>query len=153
MAVYTSCPPSDDMLIARPATLRLRDRALVRQLGRYTTVGVVCTATFTALYLVLSSRFADDAANTVALVSAALLNTALNRRHTFGVTGHVGAARHHVQGLVILSLTWILTTVALAVLHHVAPAATDLTALAVLSVANLGGTGLRFVLFRSWVFR
>ena len=60
---------------------------------------------------------------------------------------------HQGQGLVVFGLAWSMTAGSLAVLHAVAPDASSTVELAVLVVANLGATVLRFVLLRRWVFR
>ena len=80
-------------------------------------------------------------------------DTAANRRLTFGVRGRDGAAGHQFQGLIIFGLGLGLTTGALALLGHLAPGASQAVELAAIIVANAVATVLRFVLFRSWVFR
>ena len=69
------------------------------------------------------------------------------------VRGSAGAARHQFQGLIVFGLGLVLTTGALALLGHVAPDAGQPVELAVIILANAVATVLRFVLFRSWVFR
>ena len=72
---------------------------------------------------------------------------------TFGFRGSENAVRHQGQGLLVFSLGWALTSGSLALLSTVAPAAPHAVELAVLVVANLAATVLRFVLLRQWVFR
>src|SRR5207244_8607081 len=93
------------------------------------------------------------AANLLALVSTAVGNTAANRRLTFGVRGSAGAATHQLQGLIVFGLGLALTTGALAALNAWAPAAPHGVELLVLIVANALSTLLRFVAYRSWIFR
>jgi putative flippase GtrA len=93
------------------------------------------------------------AANVVALLLTTVANTAANRRLTFGVRGRDGAARHQFQGLIVFGLGLCLTTGALALLDHLVPDASRAVELAALVVANAVATAVRFVLFRSWVFR
>jgi putative flippase GtrA len=88
----------------------------------------------------------------VALVVTAVANTAANRRMTFGVRGGAGAT-HQLQGLMVFGLGLVLTTAALAALARWAPAASHTTELIVLIAANGVATVLRFVAFRSWIFR
>jgi putative flippase GtrA len=54
---------------------------------------------------------------------------------------------------VVFALCWALTSSALGILHVAAPSAPRGAELAVLVVANLAATLLRFVLLRRWVFR
>lgn len=127
-------------------------RTLVEQAVRFSLVGGICTVVYSALFLTLAEYLGGTLANTIAMVVGAVLNTALNRRHTFGAAGS-GALRHHAQGLVIFVLTWLLAIGALAAQRVVAPDATHADELVLLTVANLGGTLMRFVLLRAWVFR
>ena len=93
-----------------------------------------------------------QAANFSALLLTAIANTAANRRVTFGIRGPEQAVRHQGQGLLVFFLGWALTAGSLALLAAAAPAAPHSVELAVLVVANLAATVLRFVLLRQWVF-
>ncbi|MGC5168145.1 glycosyltransferase [Luteimicrobium sp. DT211] len=137
---------SDDQ---RPLSRR---QTLLNQALSFGVVGALCTAAYALLFLLLRGSVGSQWANFLALAVTAVLNTGLNRRHTFGIRGSAGAARHHGQGLVVFGLGWALTAGSLAVLHTTAPGASGLAQLVVLCVANLCATLLRFVLFRSWVF-
>ena len=55
--------------------------------------------------------------------------------------------------ILVFALAWGLTSGTLGVLHLVVPGAPRAVELAVLVVANLAATLLRFVLLRHWVFR
>jgi putative flippase GtrA len=57
-----------------------------------------------------------------------------------------------MQGLAILGIALVLTSGSLAVLHAVAPDAGHGVELAVLTIANIAATLVRFLLFRAWVF-
>ncbi|MDO8106966.1 bifunctional glycosyltransferase family 2/GtrA family protein [Isoptericola sp. b441] len=127
-------------------------RGLTGQLIRFATVGVASTAAFSLLYLLLASPLGPQGANLVALLVTAVANTATNRRITFGVRGRRDAWRHHVQGLAVFVLGWVLTAGSLAVLDTTTQAS-RVTELAVLALANLTATVLRFTLLRHWVFR
>jgi putative flippase GtrA len=105
------------------------------------------------LYLLFRGVLGAIAANVVALLITTVANTAANRRLTFGVTGRDGAARHQFQGLIVFGIGLGLTTGALALLGHVAPDAGQAVELAAILLANAVATAVRFVLFRSWVFR
>ena len=126
--------------------------SLLGQLVRFGLVGAASTAAYAVLYVALHPLLGAQAANTAALLVTALGNTALNRRHTFGVRGAEGAARHHAQGLLVFLLGWALTSGSLALLHA-SDAGGRGVELAVLTGANLLATLLRFLLLRSWVFR
>jgi len=126
---------------------------LLRQLVRFAVVGVASTVAYAVLYLLLRGPFGAQAANVTALLVTAVANTAANRRVTFGISGRNRTATHQGQGLVVFGLAWALTSGSLALLAAVAPTAGRVTELAVLVVANLGATVLRFVLLRQWVFR
>jgi putative flippase GtrA len=123
------------------------------QLVRFAAVGVASTLAYLLLYLALRGAVGAQVANALALVSTAVANTAANRRLTFRVRGRGRAATQQVQGLVVFALGLALTAGALAGLHAAVPGAGRLVELAVLVGANLLATLLRFVLFRSWVFR
>jgi len=69
------------------------------------------------------------------------------------VSGRHGAVRHHFQGLAVFALGLVLTSASLSVAHAVIASAGRLTEAGVLTAANLATTGLRFVLFRGWIFR
>jgi putative flippase GtrA len=126
--------------------------ALLAQMLSFVGVGALCTTVYALLYLTLSNPWGDQTANFAAQLVAAVLNTALNRRHTFGVRGREGAARHHGQGLLVFGLGWGLTSGALALLGVLVPGASHVLELGVLCLANLAATALRFLLFRFWVF-
>ena len=120
---------------------------------RFAAVGVVSTLAYVLLYALLRGATGPFAANLVALVLTAVANTAANRRLTFGVRGSTGAATHQVQGLIVFGLGLALTTGALAALTAWAPGASQSVELLVLVLANALATVLRFVAFRSWIFR
>ena len=123
------------------------------QLVRFAAIGVVSTLAYSLLYLGLHGLVGAYAANMLALVITAIGNTAANRRLTFGVRGSAGATTHQLQGLIVFALGLGLTTGALAALHTWLPAASRGVELLVLIVANALATLLRFVAYRSWIFR
>ncbi|WP_234439103.1 bifunctional glycosyltransferase family 2/GtrA family protein [Streptomyces sp. NRRL B-3229] len=125
----------------------------VRQLVRFAAVGVVSTLANLLLYSALRPLTGPQSANALALLLCAVANTAANRHFTFGLSGRGHAARHQGRGLVVFLIGLALTAGSLAVLHHAAPTATHRIELLVLLAANLGATLLRFLLFRTWVFR
>lgn len=123
------------------------------QLIRFAGIGVACTLAYLLLYALLRDPLTAFGANLVALVVTAVVNTAANRRVTFGVRGRRGALAHQFQGLVVFGLGLAFTSAALYGLAAWAPQASQLTEMAVLVAANALATVLRFVAFRSWIFR
>jgi putative flippase GtrA len=125
-------------------------RSLLGQGVRFSAIGILSTLAYLGLFLLLRP-LGPQPANLIALRATAVANTAANRRFTFGVRGAVGAVRHQFEGLVVFAVGLALTSGALAVLHWVADPPRMLE-LAVLVLANLAATVLRFVLLRNWVF-
>jgi putative flippase GtrA len=126
---------------------------MTSQLVRFAAIGVASTLANLLLYLLFRTFMGPLAANVVALLLTTIANTAANRRLTFGVRGRDGAARHQFQGLIVFGIGLGLTTGALALLGVVVANPGTVLELAVIVVANLVATVVRFVLFRSWVFR
>jgi putative flippase GtrA len=127
--------------------------ALARQVVRFAGVGIASTAAYLVLFVALRGLVGAQPANLAALLFTALANTAANRRFTFGVTGRDGVTRHQAQGLVAFAAALALTSGSLVALHAVVPTPGRPAEVAVLVVANLAGTLLRFLLLRGWVFR
>jgi putative flippase GtrA len=127
--------------------------AMPRQLVRFAAIGVASTVANLVLFVLFRGMMGAIAANVVAMLLTSIANTAANRRLTFGVRGNDGAAKHQFQGLIVFGLGLALTTGALALLAQLAPGASQVVELSVIVLANAVATVLRFVLFRSWVFR
>lgn len=127
--------------------------SLLHQLVRFAIVGGLSTVAYAALFWWWSGPLGSQGANFAALLVTAVANTAANRRLTFGIRGPDAALRHQGQGLVVFALGWALSAGSLWILQTTAPAAPRAVELAVVVVANLGATVLRFVLMRGWVFR
>jgi putative flippase GtrA len=125
---------------------------LATRVLRFGAIGVLSTAAYALLYLVLRGVVPAQLANVLALLITAIGNTALNRRITFGVRGTENRARHQLRGLVTFGIGWTLTASSLWLLHtaHAVPAKG--LEILVLTVANLAATVVRFSLFQSWVF-
>ncbi|MFC7990883.1 glycosyltransferase [Streptomyces pilosus] len=126
--------------------------ALLPQLLRFAAVGAASTLFHLLLFLALRPATGAQAANALALLAAAVANTAANRRLTFGVRGRGGALRHQLKGLTAFLVGLALTSGSLAVLHRAAPGAGPRVEPAVLVAANLAATVVRFLLLRAWVF-
>ncbi|WP_239072304.1 bifunctional glycosyltransferase family 2/GtrA family protein [Streptomyces bauhiniae] len=156
-ALTTGSLPLDRL--ARPFGDDPRDReitdvpkGLARQLVGFCVVGGLSTLFYLLLYSGFRQFGGSQAANALALLLSALANTAANRRLTFGVRGRGGAVRHQAQGLVVFAIGLALTSGSLAALNAATTSPAHSTEIAVLVVANLAATVLRFLLFRAWVF-
>ncbi|MFT3661082.1 MAG: bifunctional glycosyltransferase family 2/GtrA family protein [Gordonia sp. (in: high G+C Gram-positive bacteria)] len=121
------------------------------QVIRFVTVGVASTLAFALLYLVLHTHLGAQASNFLALAITAVLNTAANRRFTFGVRGRRGLVGHHLFGWGVFLFGWAVTAGSLAVLHAAVPDSGRVLELGVLVVANLVATATRFAGLR-WIF-
>jgi putative flippase GtrA len=137
----------------RPGWPDSRHYQLAGQLARFVGVGVASTVTYVLLYLLLRGTMDAQAANAISLLVTAVANTAVNRRVTFGIRGRMHAARHQARGLIAFGAGLALTSGALIALHAASARPSRAAEVAVLVVANLVATVLRFVLYRSWVFR
>ncbi|MEU6978351.1 MULTISPECIES: bifunctional glycosyltransferase family 2/GtrA family protein [unclassified Streptomyces] len=156
-ALATGSLPLDRL--ARPFGDDPRDRdlsgvpgGLARQLVGFCVVGALSTLFYVALYSLFRLGVGPQLANAGALLVSAVANTAANRRLTFGVRGRERAARHQAQGLVVFGIGLALTSGSLAALGAATGDPAHSTELAVLIVANLAATVVRFLLFRLWVF-
>ncbi|MFI8824112.1 glycosyltransferase [Streptomyces sp. NPDC053431] len=156
-ALATGSLPLDRL--ARPFGDDPRDRelsgvpgGLARQLVGFCVVGALSTLFYLALYSLFRLGVGPQVANAGALLVSAVANTAANRRLTFGVRGRDRAARHQAQGLVVFGIGLALTSGSLAALGAATGDPAHSTELAVLIVANLAATVVRFLLFRLWVF-
>src|SRR5215469_15122209 len=130
-----------------------RPGGLYRQAARFLAVGVASTLAYIVLYLGLRAALSAQLANAISLLATALLNTAVNRRFTFGIRGRPDLARHQAQGLLAFGAGLALTATALAALHSVTVRPARATEVTVLVLANLLATVIRFVIYRQWVFR
>src|SRR5215475_10179827 len=130
-----------------------RHGQLAGQLARFFMVGVASTVAYVLLYLLLRGSLAAQAANAISLLLTAVANTAVNRRVTFGIRGRMHAARHQVRGLIAFGIGLAVTSGALVALRAVSARPSRAAEVAVLVAANLAATVIRFMLYRSWVFR
>jgi putative flippase GtrA len=122
------------------------------QLLRFAGIGVLSTALYLVLYLLLRAPLGAQPANLLALLATAIGNTWANRAITFGVQGRRGALRQHTRALVLFGLGLALTGGSLAALHAAVPDPSWSAELLVLIAANLVASALRFVLLHAWVF-
>jgi putative flippase GtrA len=120
---------------------------MLAQMLRFAAVGVASTAAYFVLYLLLRP-FGAQAANLISLLVTAVLNTAVNRRFTFGISGSDGSLKHHIGGLVAFGLALGLTSGSLWLLQAYAPGGGQLAEVVVLVFANAAATLLRFLSLR-----
>lgn len=125
----------------------------IRQLLRFTGVGIMCTLTSLALYAVLRPWLGSQLANAAALILTSVMNTALNRRLTFKIAGRARAGRDHLSGLVVIVIALVITGGSLGVLHWVNPDATISDELWTTTLSGFLATAVRFALLRHWIFR
>lgn len=124
---------------------------MLDHLVRFTGVGFICTVASLLLYLSLRPAFGAQLANLFALVSTSVLNTALNRRFTFGIRER--RHRDHLGDILLITLALSLTSASLGVLHAVNPSAGAGSELSAVSAASFCATAVRFLLLRQLVFR
>ncbi|MET3718474.1 MULTISPECIES: GtrA family protein [unclassified Arthrobacter] len=126
---------------------------VVRQLLRFTGVGLICTATSLALYALLRQWIDPQLANAAALIVTSVMNTALNRRLTFKITSTRKRTQDHLNGLMVLAIALVITGGSLGILHWVHPAATVSDELWTTTLSGFLATAVRFTLLRHWIFR
>jgi putative flippase GtrA len=124
-----------------------------RELLTFAAIGVVSTAAYALLFLVIRDVTDAATANAAALVITAVGNTAANRRLTFGVygTGRAAMVRDQVGGLAALAVALAITTASVRVLGAVVPDAGRLAELSILVAANVLSTVVRFLVLRTWI--
>lgn len=123
-----------------------------QRLLRFAAVGVASTALYLVVYVIIRTWIAAQPANLIALLVSAVMNTALNRRVTFGLAGRT-SARTHAQGLLVFALGAALTSLSLLVLHANDRHPGRLLEVAVLLAATVVATLVRYALFSRWIFR
>jgi len=133
------------------ASADARAGRLGMQVAMFGLVGVASTAAYAVLYLLLGGWTGAWTANALALLLTAVGNTAANRRLTFGVRGRRHAVRHQAQGLLMFGIGLAVTSGALWVVHAAGSSHRGVE-VAVLTVANLAVTVMRFVAMRGWMF-
>lgn len=126
---------------------------VVRQLIRFTGVGIVCTAASLGLYALLRPWLGPQLANAAALVATSLLNTAMNRRLTFKITGQRRMAMDHLNGLIVIAVALFITGSSLGVLHWLKPEASVADELWTTTLSGFLATAVRFAMLRHWIFR
>ena len=123
------------------------------EIAVFAVIGVLSTVLHLGGFVVLR-QVVESAplANAIALLVAAVANTAANRRWTFGVRGRAGAARHQVQGLLVFGLTLAMTTWGLDLLQAAMPNASTSVETLVVAVTTAVATAVKFLAMKLWVF-
>lgn len=123
------------------------------QVLRFSAVGIMCTTAYALMYLTLHGLVGAQAANFIAMLVAAVLNTAANRAFTFRLRGSAQLVSHHIQGVAVFGFGWALTAFSLFVLHEISEHPSSQLELVILMTVNLIATGVRFVTFRQMFAR
>jgi putative flippase GtrA len=132
---------------------RMPDDDVTTQIVRFAGVGAASTVLHLSLFAAMDvAGLGSQLTNTLALLVATVFNTGANRRWTFGVRGPRSQWRHQTQGLFLTGLTWAMTSGALALLATLPQEAPTWLSTAVVALANVVATVLRFVLMKWWVF-
>lgn len=127
----------------------LRSR-LGAQMLRFAIVGIGSTLLSVVIFIGFVQVTTHQWANVISLVLSTLVNTAINRRFTFGVAGRQGSTRVQLKSLVLVLVTWALTAGSLWALAHLAPTATTAAAVVAFLLGNVVATIVRFFLLRRW---
>lgn len=128
-----------------------RQHGPISQVVRFAIVGVASTIAYAVLYLMLHPLLGAQLSNLVSLAVTAVLNTAANRKFSFGVSGREGMLRGQILGFAVFLFAWAVTAASLALLDLLVPAPSAQLELVVLVTANLVATTIRFVGLR-WIF-
>ncbi len=121
---------------------------LLGQMVRFGVVGVMSTIAYFVLYVLLRGVMEAQIANLVAQIVTAVANTAVNRAFTFRVHGRSGLLKHHATGLLAFAIALVLTSGSLGMLHSLVPGVSKWAEVAVLTIANLVATLVRFLALR-----
>ncbi|MBO1765346.1 GtrA family protein [Allobranchiibius sp. GilTou38] len=125
-------------------------RKLGAQVVKFAVIGVGSTVLNLLLFALFRHALGNQWANITALLICTVINTALNRRYTFGAKGTGGAARVQLQSLVLLAITVAMTSGALEILRQTDPHADSLVSTGTVAVGNVIATVIRFLLLRRW---
>ncbi|WP_160318918.1 GtrA family protein [Arthrobacter sp. ERGS1:01] len=137
----------------RKSPVWLRYPVLAAQLRGFGIVAIICTVTSMAMYAGLRPALGTQWANAISLVLCSFLNTELNRRFSFGVSGRQFWWRDQRRGLWIMILALGITSGSLWLLEVIAPHASIVVELAVIVLGNVLSAVTRFLMLRYWIFR
>jgi putative flippase GtrA len=125
---------------------------MAQQLLPFAVIGTICTILYVIGFNVLRDPLGVWAANALALTATMVLNTAANRRFTFGRRGPDQRLRHYVEAGAVWLVGLAASTIALGLLHWLAPSPSALLETLALLAVGAFATVVRFVGMRSWVF-
>lgn len=115
-------------------------------------VGIISTVLYAVLFLFAVQMVSPTAANIAALLISTVMNTALNRTHTFGVRVPHLRFVSQAKGLAAFGLCLAFTSAGLGLASGFTGQWASIATLAVLTAVNLAATVVRFFLMRTWVF-
>ncbi len=130
-----------------------RNPALSQQLRGFAMVAIICTVISMTIFASLRPALGTQWANVISLILCSVLNTELNRRMSFGVSGRHLWWRDQRRGLWVMMLALAMTSGSLWVLHQIYPEASIVVELAVIVLGNMASAVTRFLLLRYWIFR
>ena len=136
-----------------PAQWLRRHPELAAQLRGFAIVAVICTVISMVIFAFLRPVAGTQWANAISLILCSLLNTELNRRISFGISGRHLWWRDQRRGLWVMVLALAMTSGSLWVLHQVVPGASITLELIVIVLGNVASAVTRFLLLRFWIFR
>ncbi len=135
--------------LARPEAPPATGGAFVR----FATIGVASTIAYVGLFMALRSAMGAYVANALALTCTVVVNTALNRRATFGLRGPGGRGRAWLRSLSLHTGALVVTTLALVAVHATSGSASVLQETIALVLAGGIASAARVLLLPTWVFR
>jgi putative flippase GtrA len=122
------------------------------QLAPFATVGIVCTLLYVLGFNLLRAPLGVWPANVVALTATMILNTAANRRFTFGQRGRRDRTRQYMEAGAVYLVGLVVSSIALGVVAVLVDSPGALLQTLALLTAGVVATIVRFVGMRSWVF-
>jgi len=125
---------------------------MAHQLVPFAVIGTVCTLLYVIGFNVLRDPLGVWMANAVALSATMLVNTAANRRFTFGWRGRDQRARHFAEAGAVWLVGLGISTATLALVQWLMVSPSALVETLALLAAGAVATIVRFVGMRSWVF-
>ncbi|WP_049758882.1 GtrA family protein [Renibacterium salmoninarum] len=132
---------------ARPAA------SLRKQVIGFLIVGAICTAASLGIFTALRPFAGTQWANLIALVLTSVLNTDLNRRHSWSIRDRKHWLDDQSKGLWVMFLALLLTSSSLLLLHTINPNSSVLDEVLTITGANVLAAVSRFLLLRYWIFR
>jgi putative flippase GtrA len=122
------------------------------QLGRFAAIGIVCTLLYVVGFNLLRTPLGVWPANVLALTATMILNTAANRRFTFGRRGRRDLGRHYLEAGAVYVVGLVVSALALGVVGLLVASPSAFVQTLALLAAGVVATVVRFVGMRSWVF-